>query len=84
MNSALPKMVQPVSSEAFLSFIRGVLPMAWVTSVAICMGQIPVPHPAILSHRAGGNQQAKVISPQGGGASTAPVTGKGVCVDPNS
>ena len=28
MNSALPRMVQPVSSEALLSRISGVLPMA--------------------------------------------------------
>src|SRR6478736_8448506 len=33
MNSALPRMVQPVSSEACLSLIRGVLPIAWMTSL---------------------------------------------------
>src|SRR5437764_14696730 len=32
MNSALPRMVQPVSSEACLSLISGVLPIAWTTS----------------------------------------------------
>ena len=33
MNSALPNMVQPVSSEACLSLISGVLPIAWTTSL---------------------------------------------------
>ena len=31
MNSALPRIVQPVSAEARLSLISGVLPMAWMT-----------------------------------------------------
>src|SRR6478752_1492141 len=33
MNSALPRMVQPVNSEARLSLISGVLPIAWTTSL---------------------------------------------------
>src|SRR5882762_9300171 len=33
MNSALPRIVQPVSSDACLSLIRGVLPIAWMTSL---------------------------------------------------
>src|ERR1700704_4731649 len=33
MNSALPRIVQPVSSDACLSLIRGVLPIAWMASL---------------------------------------------------
>src|SRR5262249_13428904 len=35
MNSALPRMVQPVASEARLSLISGVLPIASMTSLLI-------------------------------------------------
>ncbi|MGY4359704.1 hypothetical protein ACVW0J_006197 [Bradyrhizobium sp. i1.7.7] len=37
MNSALPRMVQPVSSEARLSLMSGVLPMASTTSFLMVM-----------------------------------------------
>ena len=37
MNSALPRMVQPVCSDACLSLISGVLPMAWTIPSRICM-----------------------------------------------
>src|SRR5437016_7670655 len=33
MNSALPRMVQPVASEAYLSLMSGVLPIASTTSL---------------------------------------------------
>src|SRR6186713_685379 len=43
MNSALPRMVQPVSSEARLSLISGVLPIASTTSLWKAMSlQLPV------------------------------------------
>src|SRR6185437_9969840 len=38
MNSALPRMVQPVSSEARFSLMRGVLPIASTTSWLIVIG----------------------------------------------
>src|ERR1700692_3617100 len=37
MNSALPRMVQPVASEACFSLIRGVLPIASTTSLLMVM-----------------------------------------------
>ena len=37
MNSALPRMVQPVASEARLSLINGVLPMASTIPLRVCM-----------------------------------------------
>ena len=37
MNSALPRMVQPVASEARLSLISGVLPMPATTSLLMVM-----------------------------------------------
>src|SRR5579863_7811874 len=37
MNSALPRIVQPVSSEACFSLINGVLPIASMTSLLIFM-----------------------------------------------
>src|SRR3569832_235924 len=37
MNSALPRMVQPVSSEARFNLISGVLPIASMTSLLIFM-----------------------------------------------
>ncbi len=37
MNSALPRMVQPVASEARSSLISGVLPMASTTSFLMVM-----------------------------------------------
>src|SRR5262245_42158734 len=40
MNSALPRMVQPVASEARRSLISGVLPMAARTSSLICMSSL--------------------------------------------
>jgi hypothetical protein len=36
MNSAFPKMVQPVASEAWRNLISGVLPIASMTSARIC------------------------------------------------
>src|SRR5215218_35011 len=43
MNSALPRMVQPVSSEARLSLMSGVLPIASTTSLLNAMSlQLPV------------------------------------------
>src|ERR1700744_104610 len=46
MNSALPKMVQPVASEARFSLMSGVLPMASTTSLLkVISGDPPVfPH----------------------------------------
>src|SRR6185312_11419542 len=41
MNSALPRMVQPVASEARFSLIRGVLPIASTTSLLNCMSEDP-------------------------------------------
>src|SRR5882724_4821382 len=44
MNSALPRMVQPVTSEARFSLMRGVLPIASTTSflMVICVKSLPV------------------------------------------
>src|SRR6266849_10257749 len=39
MNSALPRMVHPVSSDACLSLISGVLPIASMISLRICMAR---------------------------------------------
>ena len=39
MNSALPRMVHPVASEARLRVINGVLPMAPTIPSQICIGQ---------------------------------------------
>src|SRR6516225_5101239 len=41
MNSALPRMVQPVSSDARLSLMRGVLPMESIRSLRISMTRTP-------------------------------------------
>src|SRR5262249_49732415 len=41
MNSALPRMVQPVASDARLSLMRGVLPMESMRSLRISMTLIP-------------------------------------------
>ena len=43
MNSALPRMVQPVAAEARLSLISGVLPMASTIPSLICIAAGPVP-----------------------------------------
>src|ERR1700744_2896922 len=61
MNSALPRMVQPVASEACFSLISGVLPMASTTSclniISLIRGFLKCPKAMLCSER---NQRSPI------------------------